>query len=157
MCVGLSRWLEGQHGWNKVTTETRVSKLGGPNQETLHFQVALIQGYHINLTLLSEWLHGSKWVEGRDLESTSQMLSASTQGVEEAVCAAATSACQMAWKSELLEISEDHVHIQAWHIRIGATVIEWPHTTFLLTTVKICPERMGENERFTQMWCQLKL
>lgn len=37
------------------------------------------------------------------------------------------SAWQMAWKSELLEISEDHVHIQA--IRIGATVTEWPHTT----------------------------
>lgn len=57
MCVGLSRWTEGQCGWNKVTTETRVSKHGRPNQETLHFQVSLIQGYHINLTLLSERLH----------------------------------------------------------------------------------------------------
>lgn len=117
--------------WNKVTTETRVSKLGGPNQETLHFQVALIHGYHINLTLLSEWPHGRKWVEGRDLESTSQMSSASTQGVEKVLYATAASASQMAWKSELLEISEDHVHIQAWYIRIGATVTEWPHTKFV--------------------------
>lgn len=55
-----------------VITETRVSKLRGLIPETWHFQVALIWGYHINLTLLSERLHGRKWVEGRDLESTSQ-------------------------------------------------------------------------------------
>lgn len=152
MCVGLSRWTEGQHGWNKVTTETRVSKLGGLNQETLHFQVALIQGYHINLTLLSERPHGRKWVEGRDLESTSQTSSASTQGE---VCTAAASACQMARKSELLEISEDHVHTQAWYIRMGATVTEWPHTSFLLTAVPTNAEAKRDNN-CVQMWCQPK-
>lgn len=58
--VGLSRWTEGYHRWNKVITETRVSKFGGPNQETLHFQIAHIQGYHINLTLLFELPDGRK-------------------------------------------------------------------------------------------------
>lgn len=57
---GLSRWTGGQYGWNKVITETRVSKLGALVPETWHFQVALIQGYHINLTLLSEWPPGRK-------------------------------------------------------------------------------------------------
>lgn len=68
----LSRWTGGQYGWNKVTTETRVSKPGGLILETWHFQVALIPGYHINLTLLAEWPPERKWAEGHDLESTSQ-------------------------------------------------------------------------------------
>lgn len=73
VCVwGLSRWTGGLYGWNKVVTETRVSKLAGLISETWHFQVALIQGYHINLTLLSQGPPGRKWVEGHDLESTSQ-------------------------------------------------------------------------------------
>lgn len=73
MCVwGLSRWTEGQYGRSGVITETRVSKLRGLIPETWHFQVALIQGYHINLTLLSEWPPGRNWVEGHDLESASQ-------------------------------------------------------------------------------------
>lgn len=77
VCVwGPSRWTGGLYGWNKVTTETRVSKLGGLISETRHFQAALIQGYHINLTLLSEGPPGRKWVEGHDLESTSQTSSA---------------------------------------------------------------------------------
>lgn len=72
-CVGgLSRWTGGIYGRNKVTTETRVSKPGRAISETWHFQVALIRGYHINLTLLSQGPPGRKWVEGRDLESTSQ-------------------------------------------------------------------------------------
>lgn len=66
---GLSRWTRGIDGRNKVTTETRVSKAGRPISETWHFQVALIRGYRINLTLLSPGPHGRKWVQGRDLES----------------------------------------------------------------------------------------
>lgn len=74
-CVwGLSRWTMGQYGRSGVITETRVSKLRGLIPETWHFQVALIQGYHINLTLLLECPPGRKWVEGHDLESKSQML-----------------------------------------------------------------------------------
>lgn len=57
---GLSRWREGQYGRRGVITETLVSKLRELIPETWHFQVALIQGYHINLTLLSEWLPGRK-------------------------------------------------------------------------------------------------
>lgn len=131
--------------------------LVGRNQETLHFQVALIQGYHINLTLLSEWPHGRKWVEGRDLECTSQTSSASTQGVEGVVCAEADSACQMAWKSELLGVSEDHIHIQA--IRFGATVTEWPHTP-LLFSQRIWEKRLADADvmsvkasNFSFTWC----
>lgn len=78
--VWVSDWVyvcgdcpDGQGAYmDKVITETRVSKLGGLISETWHFQVALIQGYHINLTLLSEGPPGRKWVEGHDLESTSQ-------------------------------------------------------------------------------------
>lgn len=61
VCVcGLSRWTKDQYGRTGVTTETRASKLRGMLPETWHFQVALIQGYRINLTLLSEWVPGRK-------------------------------------------------------------------------------------------------
>lgn len=74
VCVRVSRWSGDQYGGKKVTTETRVSKLEGQNPETLHFEVALIPRYQINLTMLSEWPPGRKWVEGHDLASTSQLL-----------------------------------------------------------------------------------
>lgn len=74
-CVwGLSRWTKGQYGRSGVITETRVSKRRGLIPETWHFQVALIQGYHVNLTLLLACPPGRKLVEGHDLESKSQML-----------------------------------------------------------------------------------
>lgn len=141
VCVwGLSRWTGGLYGWNKVITETRVSKLGGLISETWHFQVALIQGYHINLTLLSEGTPGRKWVEGHDLESTSQTSPAMAHTESHKVsCAAVASTCQMAWKSE--SMAEGNL----WRpCSIPALIYKYPgnchrmttRTTILLTTVK---------------------
>lgn len=70
----LSRWTERQYGQSRVITETRASKPRELMPETWHFHVALIQGYHINVSLLSEWPPGRKWVEGHDLQSKSQTL-----------------------------------------------------------------------------------
>lgn len=59
-------WAEWGHNRNQSIKAERA------DSRNLALSSSTYQGYQINLTLLSEWPPGRKWVEGHDLESTSQ-------------------------------------------------------------------------------------